>query len=584
MTMRTVCFRAKYFSIVLAMSAFLGQSLFAAGSGTIKGKILDKLTGDPLIGANVVVVGTSLGASSNIDGEVTIHDVPVGEKTLKISYIGYLTISEQVVVPEGGVVDKEFRLQPQPIEGQEVVVTAQARGQNEAINEQLASANVTNVVSAEKMKELPDANIAESIGRLPGVSLGRTNGEADKVIIRGMSAQFNNVTIEGVPMVSTGGAIALTSSNVGGSSNYSNIGADRSIDLSMISDDLVKGVEVSKTLMPNMDANALGGTVNLTLREAQSGLHGDLQVNGGYNDLTKYWKNYKVTGSMSDRFFDDALGVRAQISAEDKTLPSQQFNAGYAGVSPNSAGNALNGVVYSYVNFTNNARLTQDNLDRKRYSGSFMLDYSSDILDLKCFNIFTRKQDHDNRSDFTTYFDISTLNQAWGEFQSMYTTQDFTTDERTHSIQGRLKLGTTELDASYSYTKSNYSNPVYAYYFVQRLSSNPYGVNANLYAEPSALLAVAAPLLKGPSIWNMPYIDYVHNYLNDNSNDTKADYHIPFRVSDDFSGKISIGGKYHEFDRVTNGFSEFFNMHMGRQRWKRAPIFGIHAALLSRPV
>ena len=76
MTMRTVCFRAKYFSIVLAMSAFLGQSLFAAGSGTIKGKILDKLTGDPLIGANVVVVGTSLGAASNLDGEVTIHDVP----------------------------------------------------------------------------------------------------------------------------------------------------------------------------------------------------------------------------------------------------------------------------------------------------------------------------------------------------------------------------------------------------------------------------------------------------------------------------------------------------------------------------
>ena len=193
------------------MSAFLGQSLFAAGSGTIKGKILDKLTGDPLIGANVVVVGTSLGAASNLDGEVTIHDVPIGEKTLKISYVGYITITEQVVVPEGGVVEKGFRLQPQPIEGQEVVVTAQARGQNEAINEQLQSANVTNVVSSEKMKELPDANIAESIGRLPGISLNRQNGEANQVIIRGMSPQFNNVTIEGVPMVSTSGGLAATS-------------------------------------------------------------------------------------------------------------------------------------------------------------------------------------------------------------------------------------------------------------------------------------------------------------------------------------------------------------------------------------
>ena len=80
-------------------------------------------------------------------------------------------------------------------------------------------------------------------------------------------------------------------------------------------------------------------------------MHYDLQVNGGYNDLTKYWKNYKATGSISDRFFNDALGVRLQLNAEDKTLPSQQFNAGYSGVTPNSASNPLvvNGVTYSLI-------------------------------------------------------------------------------------------------------------------------------------------------------------------------------------------------------------------------------------------
>jgi hypothetical protein len=108
MTMRTVRFCAKYFSIILAMSLFSGQSLFAAGSGTIKGKILDSLTGDPLIGVNVIVVGTNLGASSNLDGKVIIHDVPSGEKTLKISYIGYFPIMEQVVVPDSGVSKKNF--------------------------------------------------------------------------------------------------------------------------------------------------------------------------------------------------------------------------------------------------------------------------------------------------------------------------------------------------------------------------------------------------------------------------------------------------------------------------------------------
>ena len=548
------------------MSAFLGQSLFAAGSGTIKGKILDKLTGDPLIGANVVVVGTSLGAASNLDGEVTIHDVPIGEKTLKISYVGYITITEQVVVPEGGVVEKGFRLQPQPIEGQEVVVTAQARGQNEAINEQLQSANVTNVVSSEKMKELPDANIAESIGRLPGISLNRQNGEANQVIIRGMSPQFNNVTIEGVPMVSTSGGLAATSTN-NGSSNY----ADRSIDLSMVSDDLVKGVEVSKTLMPNMDADAIGGTVNLTLREAPTGVHYDLAVNGGYNDLTKYWKNYKATGSISDRFFNDALGVRLQLNAEDKTLPSQQFNAGYSGVTSNSASNPLvvNGVTYSLIQRTTSARLTQDDLDRKRYGGSVLLDYESDFMDLKFFNIYNEKKDHESKWDYTTSFDQGTLANNFGEFNGLYTIQDFTTEERTHSVQGRFKFAGTEFDASYAYTKSNYSNPVYGFSFLQNNTGNPYGTNDNVYAQPSKLINMAAPYLT-ESNWYMPYIDYAHNFLNDNTNDTRADYHIPFRVSDYLSGTISLGGKYHEFARVTNGFSEYFNMQWGGSAGRQA--------------
>jgi TonB-dependent receptor len=190
---------------------------------------------------------------------------------------------EQVVVPEGGVIEKVFRLKPQPMDGQEEVVTSgyKNKGHGPAINQQLQSVNVTNVLSSEKMHELPDATIAESIGRLPGVTMIRQNGEANQVIIRGMSPQFNNVTIEGVPMVSTNGGLAATNSN-NGSSNYS----DRSIDLSMISDDLIDCVEVSKSLMPNMDANSIGGTVNLTLKEAPMGFHSERQVNGGYIDFS----------------------------------------------------------------------------------------------------------------------------------------------------------------------------------------------------------------------------------------------------------------------------------------------------------
>jgi TonB-dependent receptor len=534
-------------------AAFLltSPSLYAAGSGTIKGKVLDKATGDPLIGATVAVVGTSLGAPANLDGEFTIHEVPVGEKTLKITYIGYLTITEQVVVPEDGVVQKEFRLQPQAIEGQEVIVTAQAKGQQEAINRQLSSDNIINVVSSEKMKELPDANIAESIGRLPGVSLDRQNGEANKVIIRGMSPQFNKVTIEGVPMVSMSGGQAGGIWGGGGSNT-----SDRSIDLSLISDDLVKGVELSKSLRADMDADAIGGTVNFTLNEAPTELKYDIQANGGYNDLTKYWKNYKVSGSVSDRFLNDAIGIRLQLSAEDKALPSQQFNASYDGPVPQSSSNpvVINDVIYSLIRKTTNAQFTIDNLDRKRYGGSIILDYHSDFVDFIFFNLYNQKNDHDEQYNKS----INIKSNPSGLFSFLPKISDLKAEQRTHSLQSKFKFLGTELDASFSYTKGNYSNPGQDFPFQQVNTQNFSTSNLFVYAQPATLInLVGADNINNIYIQGLEKTD---NFLNDNSYDTKIDYHIPFRVSDSFSGKISLGGKYHKFDRMSKDTSIHFGI------------------------
>ncbi|MGD0037400.1 MAG: carboxypeptidase-like regulatory domain-containing protein, partial [Bacteroidota bacterium] len=178
MSIGTSCFRASLVCAIVVAFSFTFQSLYAAGSGTIKGRVIDKGTNEPLIGASVVVLNTSLGAAANIDGLVTIYGVPAGQQTLKISYIGYREITVQVTVPEDGELKKEFRLTSQAIEGQEVVVLAQAIGQNAAINQQLSSQNIVNIVSSARIQELPDANAAESIGRLPGVSLMRSGGEA----------------------------------------------------------------------------------------------------------------------------------------------------------------------------------------------------------------------------------------------------------------------------------------------------------------------------------------------------------------------------------------------------------------------
>ena len=180
--------------IVCAVSVIVllfTQALIAAGSGTIKGKIFDKDSKDPLPGANIVVKNTSLGASSDLDGNYIIHNVSAGEQSLTISYIGYSAVTVQITVIENGDVQKDVALEAKALTGQTVVVTAQAQGQMQAINEQLSSNSIVNVVSEAKIQELPDFNAAEAIGRLPGVSTLRSSGEANKIVIRGLAPGFH---------------------------------------------------------------------------------------------------------------------------------------------------------------------------------------------------------------------------------------------------------------------------------------------------------------------------------------------------------------------------------------------------------
>jgi TonB-dependent receptor len=335
--------------IVAVVFCITIPSAFAAGSGSLKGYILDKVTGEPLIGANVVVLNTSLGASANIDGLIIIYGIPAGENTLKISYIGYQAITVQVTVPEDKVLEQEFRLIPQAIEGEEVVVTAQARGQNAAINQQLASNTISNIVAADRIKELPDASAAESIGRLPGISIDRYNGEATGVAIRGLAPKYNTVTVNGVALPATNNQ-------------------DRSVDLSLISSNLLDGIEVKKANTADMDADALGGTIDLRLREAPEEFQVNGGLQGGYNNLINYYGNYSAYVSVSDRFLDNNLGVIFGLNADRNNRTADKLNATYL---PAAGANASN---QEYVTL-NQLTLRREEAFKNRLGGNFILDY-----------------------------------------------------------------------------------------------------------------------------------------------------------------------------------------------------------------
>src|SRR5690606_14678312 len=163
---------------LLVVLAFSVGSVLAQGSGRVTGTVVDAASGDPLPGANIVVGGTSIGAATDVDGRYTISNAPAGTRTLVVTYIGYDRVEREVEIPAGGTLTADFQLDWEGVVGEEIIITAQAQGQVSAINQQLSSRTITNIVSADRIQELPDVNAAESVGRLPGVAIQRSGGEA----------------------------------------------------------------------------------------------------------------------------------------------------------------------------------------------------------------------------------------------------------------------------------------------------------------------------------------------------------------------------------------------------------------------
>jgi len=369
------------------------------GSGSLKGQVFDNQTKDPLVGANVIIQNTSLGIAADIDGNFDIKFVPVGTWKVKVSCVGYVPIVREITIVEDQVSIQEFRLTAEAIAGEEVVVTAQARGQVQAINQQLASDKISSVVSEARIQELPDFNAAQAISRLPGVSTLKSSGEDNKVVIRGLAPQYNAVAIGGIRLASTGStqigatSIGLTS---GTTSN------DRSVDLTMITPYMIKSIEVFKSLTPDMEANAIGGYVNMNLREAPAGLRTNLLFQSGYTQKTNKYGNYRAVASVSDRFFDDLLGVYVLGNAESYDRSADNMTAGYQ-----TASSVVGSSGYRAVRVTN-VTLNRHMETRERFGGNLIVDFQLPSGSIKLVNTFMRL--NSDYQDYNTVMNYASTN------------------------------------------------------------------------------------------------------------------------------------------------------------------------------
>ncbi len=335
------------FNVLILIVTFLFISSTIQAQGTIRGVITDSTSNDQLVGANVILLGTALGSATDLEGEYRISKVPAGNYKLKVSYVGYFSKELDITVLENKTLEVNVNLKPDIIEGEEIVVTGQAVGQVAAINQQLTSNTIINVVSEEKIQELPDANAAEAIGRLPGVSISRSGGEANKIILRGLSDKYTSVTLDGVKIPSTDAQ-------------------ERGIDLSAISQSSLAGIELYKALTADKDADAIAGSVNLVTKKAPAVREIRAILKGGFNDVMSSVEQYDFSLKYGERFFNGLFGVQFNGNLESKIRSNERYNLSYDQSIENQT---------SY--FINNFNLSFNDEIRKRQGFGLILDFAT---------------------------------------------------------------------------------------------------------------------------------------------------------------------------------------------------------------
>lgn len=490
------------------------QLLMAEDSGVIKGKIYDKTTKDPLPGANIVVVGTSLGASAGIDGEFEIRFVPVGHRILLVSYVGYKKTTIELDVREGEKLQQDVYLEPTAVTTEAVVITAQAQGQMQAINQQLSSSTIANIVSVDRIREIPDANAAESIARLPGISIVRSGGEGQKVTIRGLAPQYNIIMVNGVRLEST---------------DRNN----RSVDLNMISPNILSGIEVKKALTADMDADAVGGTVDLIIGKAKEELHTDVSAQVGHGSLANTYGNYKVSALISNRFFESKLGVQVSGYMDKYNRNSDRMSASYF---TNEESQIRSGLLKMYLN---SVSITDVVTDRKRAGGSLILDYRLPFGSVMLNNFISSVNDH----SVVQQNGLTITNYNWSGYAS---DNEFTNTVIGNALQGEFDFDVFKMDLSLSNSITKQRNPGDLTMDIgprtggQNMWAD--SLNDDLSATPSELLN--AYYINSGATVIMQRLYTLKRDVDETAQSVVLNFQVPFKIIDYLSGDIKFGGKY----------------------------------------
>lgn len=275
------------FSLMATLSSFaLSQN------GSLVGTVSDKVTGEPLIGSNVVIVGSTLGASSDLEGKYRIKNIPSGSYSVRATYVGYAAATiTNVQIESGESRTVDVHLTPQDITTEEVVVTAKAQMATESalLARRRKASTIGDGISIEQIKRSPDATSADALARVTGVSVV----DNKFVFVRGVTDRYNATQLNGEKVTSTDTEVDR-----------------KSFTFDIVPAGLLENTIVDKTATPDLPGDFTGGLVRLSTVDFPEKRVLKIGFSGSYNSIITGKDIRKSQGGARDwSGFDD--GSRA---------------------------------------------------------------------------------------------------------------------------------------------------------------------------------------------------------------------------------------------------------------------------------
>ncbi len=404
--------------------------------GRVEGQITTTDKSIALQGARIRIQELNREAVSQRDGRFVFLDVKPGNYTLVTSYIGADAIERKINVQDEKVTRENFRLTGVSGEVESVIVIGQAAGINKALNKQRSADNIITAVSSDAIGQFPDTNVSEALQRLPGLSIERDQGEGRYVRVRGMSPDYNAVTINGVGVPGPD--------------------ADRrAVALDVIPSDLLENLIVTKSLTPDMDANSLGSSIDVQSLSAfdRDGMFYQFTLESSYDENTEE-TSPKIAATASNQFSlgddEDNLGVAFGISSFKRDFGSDNVETG-------GAWNFEDGEARLEEMEQRDYRIT-----RERSGITLNLDYKPNAdTDLYWRNLYSEYTDSEIRLANVIEFEDAIAEGEIGTAEVQRELKDRVETQKilSTSVGGQTRLDNWILDYRIAYSKSSEDEP-----------------------------------------------------------------------------------------------------------------------------